>query len=256
MIFDTHAHYCDHQFDDDRDCLLSTFKENNIKYVTEVCASMDGVEDIISLISKYDFIYGALGVHPSDVSNLTEMDMETIANKSKHEKIVAIGEIGLDYHYDDGPSKELQEKWFIRQLHLARELNLPVIIHSREALNDTLEILKKEHSSDIGGVIHCYSYSAEICRDFLNMGFYIGVGGVVTYKNGRKLKEVVDMLPMDRILLETDCPYLSPTPHRGERNSSLFIPYIVSEIASIKGISEEEVMDITMKNALTMYKLS
>lgn len=255
MIFDTHAHYCDHQFDEDRESLICALKNNNIKYVTEVCASMDDVDRIVAFSNEHNFIYAALGVHPSEVGKLTESDMDYIKKLSVNNKVVAIGEIGLDYHYDDGPNSDMQKKWFVRQLNLARELKLPVIIHSREACKDTLDIMHNERAEEIGGVIHCFSYSPESCKEFLDMGFYIGIGGVVTYKNAKKVKDVVEMLPLDRLLLETDCPYLAPTPHRGERNSSLFLPEVVKEIASIKGKTEEEIMAITMENALKMYNI-
>lgn len=256
MIFDTHAHYCDHQFDEDRTSLLSKFNENGIRYVTEVCAAMEDLDRIIALANEYDFIYAALGVHPSVVDELTEQDMLEIKEACSNKKVVAIGEIGLDYHYDDGPDSDMQKKWFVRQLNLAREVRLPVSIHSREACKDTLDILHSEKAEEIGGVIHCYSYSEEALREFLDMGFYIGIGGVVTYKNAKKIKDVVKVLPLDRLVLETDCPYLAPTPHRGARNCSLFIPHIVTEIASLKGISEDEVMNTTMKNALRLYNIN
>ncbi|MDO4965106.1 MAG: TatD family hydrolase [Lachnospiraceae bacterium] len=253
MIFDTHAHYLDSRFDEDREELLSSFNSNGIKYVTEVCAAADDIDSVYNFTKKYDFIYGALGVHPSETDKLTENDMNRIKELAMDEKIVAVGEIGLDYHFEDDPSPEVQKKWFIRQMEVAKEVKLPIIVHSRDAAKDTLDIMKDMNAHEIGGVIHCYSYSPEMAREFLNMGFYIGIGGVVTFKNAKKLKEVVEMMPADRILLETDCPYMAPTPHRGERNSSLFIPLIIEEIANIKGLSYDEVADITMKNALTMY---
>ena len=253
MIFDTHAHYLDSRFDEDREELLNSFNSNGIKYVTEVCAAADDIDNVYNFTKKYDFIYGALGVHPSETDKLTENDMNRIKELAMDEKIVAVGEIGLDYHFEDDPSPEVQKKWFIRQMEVAKEVKLPIIVHSRDAAKDTLDIMKDMNAHEIGGVIHCYSYSPEMAREFLNMGFYIGIGGVVTFKNAKKLKEVVEMMPADRILLETDCPYMAPTPHRGERNSSLFIPLIIEEIANIKGLSYDEVADITMKNALTMY---
>jgi TatD DNase family protein len=173
---------------------------------------------------------------------------------SKHEKIKAIGEIGLDYHYDQ-PSKEIQFKWFEAQLELARQTALPVVIHSREAAKDTVDIMRSANAQDIGGVIHCFSYGIDMARMYLDMGFYIGVGGVLTFKNGRKLKEVVEYAPLDRLVLETDSPYLAPEPYRGKRNSALFIPYIAEEIAAIKGTSVENVYEATFNNALKLYKM-
>jgi len=169
-------------------------------------------------------------------------------------KIVAVGEIGLDYYWDE-PGHDIQKKWFERQLELAREVKLPVVIHSRDAAKDTLDMMKALHAEKIGGVIHCFSYTKEMAREYLNMGFYLGIGGVVTFKNAKKLKEVVEYMPMEQMVLETDCPYLSPVPNRGKRNSSLNLPYVVEEVARIKGISEDEVIEITNRNAKTMYRL-
>ena len=258
MIFDTHAHYCDSQFDDDRTSLLESMKSNNIQYITEICANIKDVNKIISLTKKYAFMSCALGVHPSEVADLTEADIQLIKDTylNKNNKVVAIGEIGLDYHFDDDPEPEVQKKWFIRQLELAKELTLPIVIHSRDAAKDTFDILKNNGGAPNNGVIHCYSYSAEMAKDFIDLNFYIGIGGVVTFKNAKKLKEVVDAIPLEKIVLETDCPYMAPTPHRGTRNSSLYLPLVVDEIANIKGVSPKEVENITMKNALDMYKLS
>ena len=216
--------------------------------------SKEFVKGVEELAHKYGFIYAAVGVHPSEVEELNDEAMDRLKAWSADERCVAIGEIGLDYHWPD-PAPEIQKKWFVRQLDLAREVKLPVVIHSRDAAKDTMDIMHSEHAEDIGGVVHCFSYSKEIAKECVDMGFYIGVGGVVTFKNGKKLREVVDRIPMEKILLETDCPYLSPEPHRGERNSSLNLPYVVKEIANIKGISEEDVIRITEENAKRMYGL-
>lgn len=251
MIFDSHAHYNDEAFDQDRDALLKSFIENNIYKVVNVCADIKSIDETLELMKKYDFFYGAFGIHPSDSGDLTEEHIQRIRKICLGEKnidprrIVAIGEIGLDYHWEE-PSKEHQKKWFIRQMELARELKLPVVIHSREACQDTLEILKQ--FPDVTGIIHCYSYSKESAKEFLALGYYIGIGGVVTFKNAKKLKEAVAYIPMDHIVLETDCPYMAPEPNRGTRNSSLNIPYIINEIANIKGISKEEVEQQAWEN--------
>ena len=171
----------------------------------------------------------------------------------KRDKVVAIGEIGLDYYWDNEPH-DVQKKWFIRQLDLAREMDLPIIIHSREAAADTMEIMK-EHAQGLQGVIHCYSYAREQAEEYVKMGLYIGIGGVVTFKNAKKLKEVAAVIPLERILLETDCPYLAPTPYRGKRNQSSYIQYVAEEIAQIKGITAEEVIAMTEENARKMYRL-
>ncbi len=257
MIFDTHAHYCSSSYDEDRNALLESMNINNIKYITEICADMRSVDDVISLARKYDFMTCTLGVHPSEVAELTEDDMQLIKSKclDASNKVVAIGEIGLDYHFDDDPAPEFQKKWFIRQLEIAKELHLPIVIHSRDAAKETYDILKEYGGAPYGGVIHCYSYSAEMARDFVDMNFYIGIGGVVTFKNAKKLKEVVEAIPLEKMVLETDCPYMAPTPHRGTRNSSLYLPLVVDEIAAIKGISKDKIEEITTENALNMYNI-
>ena len=254
MIFDTHAHYDDRQFDEDREILISSLSKAGIGGVVNIGADMASSERALGLAHKYDFIYAAVGVHPSEVEELDEEAMERLKSWTADERCVAVGEIGLDYHWPD-PSPEIQKKWFIRQLDLAREVHLPVVIHSRDAAKDTMDIMHSEHAEEIGGVVHCFSYSKELAKECVDMGFYIGVGGVVTFKNGRKLREVVEEIPMEKILLETDCPYLSPEPHRGERNSSLNLPYVVKAVADIKGISEEEVIRITEENAKHMYRI-
>ncbi|RKM54968.1 TatD family deoxyribonuclease [Butyrivibrio sp. X503] len=254
MIFDTHAHYDDPAFDEDRDSLIASLEKAGIGNVVDIGASIDTTRKALELAHKYDFIYAAVGVHPSEVEELTEDNFELLTEWSEDGRCVAIGEIGLDYHWPE-PGRELQKKWFKRQLNLARQKQLPVVIHSRDAAKDTIDIMKEEHAEEIGGVVHCFSYSKEIAKECLDMGFYIGVGGVITFKNGKKLREVVEEAPIENILLETDCPYLAPEPYRGKRNSSLYLPYVVEEIARIKGISSEEVIRITQENARTMYNL-
>ena len=255
MIFDTHAHYDDEQFDIDREELLGKMQEAGIETIVDVGASIATTKKALELAHRYDFIYAAVGVHPSEVAELDDDSIELLRGLSRDEKCVAIGEIGLDYHWPE-PEPELQKLWFKRQLNLARQENLPVIIHSRDAAADTLEILRDERAEEIGGVVHCFSYSKEVARECLKMGFYIGIGGVLTFKNARKLVEVMEDTPMDRILLETDCPYLAPEPFRGKRNSSLYLPYVVQKMAEIKGISADEVISITRENARTMYGLN
>lgn len=252
MIIDTHAHYDDKAFEEDRASLLESMRDAGIGRIVNIGSSMDACRRTLELLEQYDFIYGALGVHPCDCEDLTEADLEWIREKSGLEKCVAIGEIGLDYYWDE-PEREIQKKWFVRQLQLAQEVKLPVCIHSREAAQDTVDIMKAEHAEKSGGVVHCYSYSRELARTFLDMGFYFGIGGVVTFNNGRKLKEVVDYVPMDRIVLETDSPYLAPVPFRGKRNDSTRLPLVAEMIAQIKGISPEEVKEITWRNAHEMY---
>ena len=253
MIFDTHAHYDDEQFDADREELLDSMAEQGVGTIVNVSASYPSCEQVTEMVQKYPFMYAAVGVHPDHVGDLNE---ETFARMKKlfaNDKVIAVGEIGLDYYWDN-ESHDLQKAWFIRQLELARELDLPVLIHSREAAADTMDIMK-EHAEGMSGVIHCYSYSKEMAREYVKMGFYIGVGGVVTFKNARKLKETVAEIPLTSIVLETDCPYLAPEPNRGKRNNSAYIRYVAEEIARIKGITYEEVVAQTEENARKMYRL-
>ena len=254
MIFDTHAHYDDEAFDEDRDELLSSLNKEGISRVVNIASSMPSCETTLELTRKYDFIYGAVGVHPCETEGLTDKDLELVEKYCDDPKAVAVGEIGLDYYWDE-PGRERQRDFFIRQLHIAKKKGLPVVVHSRDAAADTLDILKAEHAEDIGGVIHCYAYSAEMAKEYAKMGFYIGVGGVITFKNGRKLKECVEQLPLSSIVIETDCPYLAPVPYRGKRNSSLNLTFVVKEIADIKGISTREVEEITFNNARELYGL-
>mgnify|MGYP000499005120 CR=1 FL=1 len=253
MIFETHAHYDDAAFDEDRDSLLPSLPEAGIGKVVNVGASLASCRKTMEIMEKYPFVYGALGVHPSETAELNEENFAWLRDALMHEKCVAVGEIGLDYYWDNEP-REVQKKWFIRQLELARELDLPVLIHSREAAADTMEIMKG-HAKGLSGVIHCYSYSKEMAQEYIKMGFYIGVGGVVTFKNAKKLKEVVENIPLTSIVLETDCPYMAPEPNRGKRNNSAYIRYVAEKIAELKGITYEEVVEQTEKNARDMYRL-
>lgn len=254
MIFESHAHYDDEAFDEDRETLLLSFAERGIGTVVNIGASISGSEASVRLAEQYPFIYAAAGVHPSEVEELNEENFAHLRALCAHEKVVAVGEAGLDYHYPE-PGADLQKKWFERQLLLARETGLPVVIHSREAAKDTLDIMQALHAGEIGGVVHCFSYAKEMAREYLNMDFYFGIGGVITFKNAKKLKEAVAYIPMEKILLETDSPYLAPEPHRGERNTSLNLPYVVKEIAAIKGVSCEEVERITEENARRLFGL-
>lgn len=251
MIFESHAHYDSQQFEEDREELLNSMQENGVGTIINCAADWNSVTEVVELAEKYPFVYAAVGMHPDEVGDLDEERFAFMKSQCQKEKVVAVGEIGLDYYWDN-ESHDIQKKWFIRQLELARELDLPVIIHSRDAAADTLEIMK-EHAKGLRGVIHCFSYSKELAREYVKMGFHIGIGGVVTFKNGKKLKEIAEEIPLERILLETDCPYLAPVPFRGKRNSSLYIPYIAQEIASLKGITYEEVVAQTEKNGKKLF---
>lgn len=251
MIIDTHAHYDDEQFDIDREELLSSLEDGGISAVVNASASVHSWDKILELTKKYSFVYGMIGVHPDEIGELDEESFARMEKLVSDSKIVAVGEIGLDYYWDK-ESHEQQKEWFIRQLNLAREKNLPVNIHSREAAADTFEILK-EYGQGLKAIIHCYSYSKEMALEYVKMGYLIGVGGVVTFKNAKKLKEVVQAVPMEQIVLETDCPYLAPTPYRGKRNSSLYLPYVAEAIAELKGMTAEEVIEKTEENARRFY---
>ena len=254
MIFDTHAHYDDGQFDEDRAELLASMAENGVGTIVNVSASYASCERVTDMARDYPFLYAAVGVHPDEEGDLNEESFSRMKALFTREKVVGVGEIGLDYYWEK-ESHEIQKKWFIRQLELAGELGLPVVIHSREAAADTMEIMKR-YAKGLKGVIHCYSYSREMAKEYVKMGFYIGVGGVVTFKNARKLKETVEEIPLASIVLETDCPYLAPVPYRGKRNHSAYIRYVAEEVARLKGLSCEEVIRQTEKNAKELYGFS
>ena len=253
MIFESHAHYDDAAFDEDREVLLPSLRDSGIGTVINVSSDLESVARTVALTGKYSFLYGAVGIHPSDTGELNEEKFDWLKEQCALPKIVAVGEIGLDYHYDE-PERDTQKKWFERQLLLAEEMKLPVIIHSREAAMDTLSVMQAMKAEKIGGVIHCFSYTKEMAREYLNMDFYFGIGGVVTFGNAKKLKEAVAYIPAEKLLLETDSPYLSPVPHRGKRNSSLNLPLIAEEIARIKGMKYEEVVEITENNAKKLFR--
>lgn len=252
MIFESHAHYDDEAFNEDRETLLASMQENGIGTIINVGASIASTQSTIALTQQYPFLYGAAGVHPSETAELDEDKLCWLEQQCRREKIVAVGEIGLDYHWPE-PDRALQKYWFEKQLELAARVNLPLIIHSREAAKDTLDIMKAHHTQDSRGVIHCFSYTKEIAQEYISMGYYIGIGGVITFSNAKKLKETAAAIPIEKILLETDCPYLAPVPNRGKRNSSLNLPYVAQEIAQIKGISREEVVSITSENAQRLF---
>lgn len=250
-IFETHAHYDDEAFDQDRDLLLESMEQQGIGTVVNVCASIGQFGRTVALTEKYPFVYGAVGVHPDDADKMTEETLREIREISHLEKIIAIGEIGLDYYWHKEECEhKRQQEMFRAQMDIAREEKLPFMIHSREAAKDTLDIVREYMKGGMyGGIIHCFSYGKEMAEEYLKMGLYLGIGGVVTFKNARKLKEVVEYAPLDQLVLETDSPYLSPEPNRGKRNSSLNLPYVAQAIAEIKGVTPEQVIRITRENA-------
>lgn len=254
MIFDTHTHYDAEQFDKDRVELLSSMREHNVGFILNVGATLDGCKSSVEFARKYPFMYAAVGVHPDEVGALNDETFAWMEELLLDEKAVAVGEIGLDYYWDNEP-REVQKEWFIRQLALARKHDLPVCIHSRDAAEDTLNVMR-EYAKGLQGVIHCFSYSPEIAKEYVENGFYIGVGGVVTFKNGKKMKEVVKATPIERILLETDCPYLAPEPYRGKRNSSIYLDRVAQEIGQLKGMTANEVIEVTEQNAKTLFGIA
>lgn len=255
MIFDSHAHYDDAQFDEDRMDVLSHLKDAGVAKVVNISNGWDDLLKTLELIKQVPFLYGTVGIHPCKVSELNDERMEQMRDFCSGDKIVAVGEIGLDYYWMSDP-KEVQKEWFIRQLRLAKEVNLPVVIHSRDASQDTFDIMKAEHAGTTGGVIHCYSGSVEMAREYVKMGYFLGIGGVVTFKNSKTLKKVAAEISLEHIVIETDCPYLAPTPYRGKRNSSAYLPMVVEEIARLRGISTEEVERVTYENAMRLYSIA
>lgn len=243
IIFDTHAHYDDEQFDKDRDEVFKQLKENGVVGILNCASSYESLNKVNKITEQNDFIYGALGIHPENADEYNENVKEEIKMLiNKNNKIIAIGEIGLDYYWDENPSKEIQKEVFREHMKLAEELNLPVVIHDREAHGDTLEIMKE--FPKVKGIVHCFSGSLEFALECIRLGYYLGVTGVVTFKNSKKLKEVVKHVPLDRLLVETDCPYMAPVPNRGKRNKSNYIEHIIEQIAEIKKIDP---IDVNMK---------
>ncbi|KHO40310.1 hydrolase TatD [Clostridium tetani] len=245
-IFDSHAHYDDDSFNEDRIRVLEELKNNNIIGVLNCGSSFKGAVDSLNLAKNNDFFYAAVGIHPEYADTVDEDMLNEIKNMTSHPKVKAIGEIGLDYYYEDNPPKEVQKEAFIKQMKLAKELNLPVVIHDRDAHKDILDIIKM--FPEVHGVIHCFSGSVELSRECLKLGYYIGFTGIVTFKNARKTLEVVKEVPIDKILVETDCPYMAPEPHRGKRNRSEYIEQIIKKVAKIKEISEEELNNQVILN--------
>ena len=254
-IFDSHAHYDSESFDKDREEVMQELEENGVVGILNCSSSYDSIRKTCSILDKWEFIYGAIGIHPENADELTDSRLEEIRDIIKNnKKVVAVGEIGLDYYWDENPPREVQQDAFRKQMKLASELKLPVVIHDRDAHADTLDIIKE--FPDVTGVIHCFSGSVEFARECLKLGYYLGVTGVVTFKNAKKLVEVVKEVPMDRLLVETDCPFMAPEPNRGKRNKSDYIKYIIDKIADIKGLESEYVNIQVNNNFYNLMKLT
>lgn len=277
-IFDTHAHLCDAAFDEDREAIIADLGTHGVGAFTEIGFDLPSSRAALALAERYPQVYAAVGFHPDHSDHLRDEDVETLRKMVENDqKIVAIGEIGLDYHYTrEGilrraaasgqepdpeslatadPEPEIQKACFRRMLQLARALGLPINVHSREAAQDTYDLIVEEHGYENSGIIHCFGYPVEMAERFVKLGLYVGVGGVVTFKNARKLKEVVARIPIERIVLETDCPYMAPVPKRGTRNDPRNLPYVVEEIAALRQMDPAEVIRITTENAKRVYRI-
>lgn len=255
MLFDSHAHINDEKFDEDREEIIQHLRDSKIDLIVNPGADMPSSRSAVELANKVDFIYAAVGVHPHDVENMTETDIEELKEMVKNnDKVVAIGEIGLDYYYDLSP-RELQKKWFIRQIELANELGVPFIVHDRDAHGDTFEIIKKYKNPETACVLHCYSGSIDLAKEYIKMGCYISIPGTVTFKNNKKTVEVAEKIPLEWMFIETDSPYLTPVPFRGKRNDPSKVKYVAEKIAEIRNISYEEVCRVTKENAKKFFKI-
>lgn len=255
MLFDTHAHLDDRRFDKDREEIIDKCKEEDISYIVNIGADMVSSVKSINLAEKYSFIYASVGVHPHDAKTMDKDTCAVLAELAENNKKVrAIGEIGLDYHYDNSP-RDIQRRRFEEQLDMAKQLKLPVVIHNREAHEDTMRILQKSGIKEIGGVFHSYSGSAEMMKQCLNLNMYISISGPVTFKNARRPVEVVKQVPLERLLIETDSPYLTPVPYRGKRNNPSYVRYVAEKIAEIRGLDFEEVARITLENGKRFFNI-
>ncbi len=252
MLFDTHAHLNDERFNEDRDLLIQSLKENSVEAYCEIAYDMASSYAAYDLSQKYDYIYAAVGVHPHDAKDMTEEDLPRLKELLAKDKVVALGEIGLDYYYDNS-ERDVQRLWFARQLDLAKLVGMPITVHSRDAMEDTINILKEHGGGD--GIIHCYSGSKESAKILLDMGYYISFAGPCTFKNANSILEVIKYVPEDRILIETDSPYLAPVPYRGKRNCPVYVAEVAKKIAELKGKTFEEIAKITMENAKRVYRI-
>lgn len=255
MLFDTHVHLNDDQFKEDIEEVIKRAQEAGVSNMVVVGFDRATITRAMELIEKYDFIYASIGWHPVDAIDMLDEDLAWIEELSSHPKVVAIGEMGLDYHWDKSP-RDIQKEVFRKQIRLAKKVNLPIVIHNREATADIVDILKEEHAESVGGIMHCYSGSPEVAKECLDMNFYISLGGPVTFKNAKKPKEVAVEVPLDKLLIETDCPYLAPHPYRGKRNEPAYVKLVAEQIAELKGLTFEEVAVATNQNARKLFGIN
>lgn len=255
MLFDTHVHLNDEQYAEDLEAVIERARQEGVENMVVVGFDDKTITRAMELVEKYDFLYASVGWHPVDAIDMTEKDLNRIEELASHPKVVALGEMGLDYHWDKSP-KEIQKEVFRKQIRLAKKVQLPIIIHNREATQDIIDILQEEKAEDVGGIMHCFSGSAESARICLDMNFYISLGGPVTFKNAKKPKEVAAEVPLDRLLIETDCPYLAPHPHRGKRNEPAYVKLVAEQIAELKGLSLEEIAEATSANARKLFGIN
>lgn len=255
MLFDSHAHLDSERFDGERDLIIERAKEAGLSLIMNPGASYESSVRAVELSEKYDMVYAAVGVHPHDADTVDEMMLSLIKALARKKKVMAIGEIGLDYHYEYSP-RDVQKKVFIDQIRLAKSLKLPIIIHDREANDDVMRILKEENAFETGVLMHCFSGSAELARQYVKLGAYLSIAGPLTFKNNRKTVEVVETVPLDRLFVETDSPFLTPVPYRGKRNEPAYVQYVADKIAEIKGLTYQEVVDATKENACNFFKIT
>ena len=255
MLFETHAHLNAKEFDEDREEVIARARENGVSTIVNIGFNAETIPTCMELAEAHDFIYAVIGWHPQDAKDMTDEHLEWIEELSRHPKVVGLGEMGLDYYWDTSP-KDVQAEVFRKQIRLARKLDMPIIIHNRDAHQDVLTILKEEKAADVGGIMHCFSGSWETAKLALDMNFYISFGGPLTFKNAKQPKEVAAKVPQGKLLIETDCPYLTPHPFRGKRNESGYVRYVCEEMANIRGLSYEEMAQITTDNAKRLFRLS
>lgn len=255
MYFDTHAHLDDEQFTGEQEAVIARAKEAGVELIINVACHVPSALNTVALTQKYGFIYGAVGMHPHDAKDLNEQSLAKLYELAQWSRIVAVGEIGLDYYYTLSP-RAIQQRAFRSMINMAKELKMPIIIHDRDAHEDTLKIVKEEKASAVGGVFHCYSGSWSMAKEIMKADFFLALGGTVTFKNARKVAEVARKVPLDHLLLETDCPYLSPVPYRGKRNEPSFVPKVAEMIAQIKGLTVEEVAEVTLENGKRLFGIN